>query len=334
MEKIELRSKLQNRILAASPGVFEDLAMEVFHYQYQQNPVYHRFVNLLSIDPNTIKKPEEIPFMPISFFKNHSIKTGEWEESQIFRSSGTTGTKTSQHMVRDPNWYLNICDRCFHAAYANPKEFCFLALLPAYLERRGSSLVFMVNHFIENSVHQEGGFFLYNTDALIERIQFCQSRKIPTILIGVSFALLDLAEKHQIDLNDLIIMETGGMKGRRKEITRMELHRKIAESFSVSKIHSEYGMTEMMSQCYSKGEGIFHPGPTVRILTREINDPFARLAQGRTGLVDVIDLGNLDTGSFIATDDLGKVYNDGSFEITGRLDASDIRGCNLLIDTY
>ena len=257
--------------------------------------------------------------------------SGSWQPRQTFTSSGTTGMTTSGHQLRDLEWYQQTALTCFNPFYEDPADYCLLALLPSYLERSGSSLVFMADFFINRSKYAESGFFLNDKEKLVQTLEHCIQKQTPTILLGVSFALWDLAETNPMDLENVIIMETGGMKGRRKEITRSELHQILKGAFNTTHIHSEYGMTELLSQAYSQGNGIFHPGPTMKILTREITDPFAIQDYGKNGVINIIDLGNIDTISFIATDDLGKVCSDGSFEIMGRLDASDVRGCNLMV---
>ena len=314
-------------ITAAS---FAATALAVFQYQARFNPLYARFLSLLGHSPEKIRRIGEIPHLPIGLFKKHSIQTGDWPPEMVFSSSGTTGAQTSRHFIRDLDWYRQISLRGFRQFYPPLSSFCILALLPSYLERSGSSLVFMVEEFMKHS-HPYSGFFLDDLDQLLERHRQCRAENIPVLLIGVSFALLDLAEKSPNDLQDCIIVETGGMKGRRRELTRQELHQQLCSAFGCSTIHSEYGMTELLSQAWSKGEGLFEPSATMRLSAREINDPFAQVAYRRTGVLNIMDLGNLDTISFIATDDLGKVYEDGTFEVLGRMDGSDLRGCNLLL---
>ncbi len=326
-----MRDKLKNAILNIKESTFEKTALAVFQYQAKANQVYAEYLRLLSIDPRKIQTLEQIPFLPIQLFKTHTIRSGEWISSTIFSSSGTTGAQTSRHELRDASFYQQISLLGFETFYKKIAHYCVLALLPSYLERQGSSLVYMVKHFIDQSKYNESGFFLNDTEKLINRLEDCKEKNIPTLLIGVSFALLDLAEVSPIDLRDTIIMETGGMKGRRKEITRQELHQALSKSFNVDSIHSEYGMTELFSQAYSKGKGIFYPSPSLRAFVREISDPFSYQKNGKTGVLNLIDLGNLDTCSFIATDDLGRMYSDGCFEILGRLDNSDLRGCNLML---
>lgn len=328
------KTLLSDKILNINTESFSEVALEVFQFQATYNPLYKQYLSLIKRPIAQVQQLEDIPFLPIQFFKNHQIQTGTWKPSRTFTSSGTTGQITSRHLLQNDHWYHQICRLDFESFYGPLEQYCILALLPAYLERQNSSLVFMADYFIQQSPYQESGFFLYDQEALKERIEQCQSQKIPTLLLGVSFALWDLAEKYTIDYSDLIIMETGGMKGRRKSITREALHEIYFSAFKVPAIHSEYGMTELLSQAYSKGEGIFHPSPTMRVLGRSITDPFGKAKTGKTAALNIIDLANLDTISFIATDDLGKIYEDHSFEVLGRLDHSDLRGCNLLIDRY
>lgn len=310
---------------------FEARALALFRHQAAQNPLYREYIGLLGIDPGQVDSLERIPFLPIQFFKTHSIQTGDWQPELVFSSSGTTGMITSRHPVREAAFYLENAERCFEAFYGPVGQYCFLALLPAYLEREGSSLVYMADHFIKRSTHRQSGFFLYEQNKLAEVLADCQARKIPTVLLGVSFALLDLAEQHPMHIPDVIVMETGGMKGRRQEITREELHATLCQAFGIPVIHSEYGMTELLSQAYSQGKGRYRPGPLMQVRTREITDPLCPQRPGRLGAINIIDLANKDSCAFIATDDLGKVYADGTFEVLGRMDNSDIRGCNLMV---
>lgn len=327
-----INNELINKTNNIEKPNFQKIAMSVFQNQAKNNPIYAQFIDLIHIHSSNINEISNIPFLPIQFFKNHLIKTGNWNEKMIFTSSGTTGQLSSQHFVKNPNFYLENTKIGFENFYQNISDYCVLALLPAYLERTGSSLIYMADYFIQQSKYSESGFFLKDLKRLTNTLKHCQKHNIPTILLGVSFALWDLAEQYPMDLGNTIIMETGGMKGRRKEITRLELHQILKSAFQVSHIHSEYGMTELFSQAYSKGDGRFYPSPTMQVLSREITDPFSLAPIGKTGLLNIIDLANVDTCSFIATDDLGRVYEDGSFEILGRLDASDVRGCNLLLE--
>lgn len=326
------RRQLLEKIETVSLQHFEDLALSVFHFQATHNPLYSKYLSLLKMDISKIKTIAQIPFLPISLFKNYEIKTGNWQAETVFKSSGTTSSTTSQHFVKDANFYKKNTNRGFEYFYDSPKDYCVLALLPAYLERSHSSLVFMAEHFIQQSKFDQSGFFLYNFKELANVLSDCQKQNIPTLIIGVSFALLDLADQFPMPLSNSILMETGGMKGRRKEITRPELHQILKTAFQLENIHSEYGMTELLSQAYSNKNGYFYPAPTMRVLAREITDPLQIQHFGKTGALNIIDLANLDTCSFIATDDLGKVYEDGGFEILGRLDVSDMRGCNLMVE--
>ncbi|MEN9613181.1 MAG: hypothetical protein RLZZ628_3995 [Bacteroidota bacterium] len=338
-----LRKQLKEKVLGLntqklhSTSTFEALALEIFQHQYHQNDLYRRYCSLLGKDISEITTIFDIPFLPIQFFKNYVIKTNfegkSWEEKTVFTSSGTTGARTSQHFVRDLENYLRIARSGFEHFYGKIEDYCIIGLLPAYAERTGSSLIAMVDDFVKISKHPQSGFFLYDFKKLIAVLKENQAQQIPTLLIGVSFALLDLAEQYPTDLNNIIIMETGGMKGRRAELTRNELHTHLKNAFNVPQIHSEYGMTELFSQAYSLKNGIFQPAPTLRAYARDVTDPLCLLkTPNRQGVLNLIDLGNFDTISFIATDDLGRVQADGSFEVLGRLDYADIRGCNLLIE--
>jgi phenylacetate-coenzyme A ligase PaaK-like adenylate-forming protein len=325
------RNNLDIAIKNITENTFEETALAVFQYQYANNALYQKYVDLLHISPTNVTKITQIPYLPIAFFKSHDIKTGEWETEVTFTSSGTTGANTSKHAVKNLDWYLQNTVRGFDARYGHPKNYCWLALLPSYLEREGSSLIAMTAHFIEISAYSESGFFLYDLEKLAETLKVCQKNNIPTVLIGVSFALLDFAAAFPMDLKDIILMETGGMKGKKKEITKEELHETLKNAFHLPNIHSEYGMTELLSQGYAKSNNLYTPASTMRIFIRDITDPFELLPPNRTGIVNVIDLANVDTCSFMATDDLGKMHPNGTFEILGRTDNSDMRGCNLLI---
>lgn len=311
---------------------FEAVALSVFRYQAHHNELYARYLQLLGRSVDQIRSLMEIPCLPISFFKQHTIQTGTWSPQNVFTSSTTTGQIPSRHLVRDPDWYLQNARRGFAQFYGDLSEWCVLALLPSYLERSGSSLVAMADHFIRLSKYPESGFFLQNYRELSERLAGCRSGNYKTLLLGVSFALLDFAEQFPMDLSGVTIMETGGMKGRRKELTRTELHETLKDAFSAEAVHSEYGMTELFSQAYAAGGESFTPAVTMRMLTTEINDPFCPLGSGRTGVLNIIDLANLDTCSFIQTEDIGKVAADGTFEVLGRLDVAEMRGCNLMVE--
>ncbi len=311
---------------------FETAANAVFRYQAAHNPLYAKFLKLLHRPPSPAASLSAIPFLPIQFFKTQAIKTGDWEPENVFTSSSTTGQTPSRHLVRDAHFYLENARRGFAQFYGEPSEWCVLALLPSYLEREGSSLVAMADYFIRISKYPESGFFLNDFEKLRDVLIFCKSKGYKTILLGVSFALLDFAERHPLDLSGIMLMETGGMKGRRRELTRPELHQILRAAFNLEEVHSEYGMTELFSQAYAQGGSLFAPAPTMRVLATEINDPFCPAAPGRTGVLNIIDLANLDTCSFIQTEDVGRVYPDGRFEVLGRLDVAEMRGCNLMVE--
>lgn len=327
------RSILQERIKSVKDQDFEELALAVFRYQADSNPLYRQYLDLLGVAQAEVRQLSDIPFLPIQFFKAHEIQSGKWPATKIFSSSATTGSTPSQHLVRDEQWYRENARQGFSFFYGPLDQYVVLALLPSYLERSGSSLILMADDFIQMSNSELGGFYLYEQEELLRKIEQIQQQTDKKILLlGVTFALLDLAEKHPTAFPEgTIVMETGGMKGRRKELTRSELHKILGDAFGLPSIHSEYGMTELFSQAYSKEEGLFYPSPSMQVLTREITDPLSLRSDTRTGVLNIIDLANLDTISFIATEDLGKVYADGSFEILGRLDASEIRGCNLMV---
>ncbi len=317
-----------HKILQSDSTDFESIALEVFKYQYQYNRLYRQYVDLLGVKTHQINSIFDIPHLPIQFFKTHHVTTHDFEPEKIFTSSGTTGTATSKHHIRNTDWYNQVSKRIFEEEYGSLNQFRILALLPSYLEREGSSLIHMVQYFMEQNP-KKGGFYLHNFDELKQALQ--QDFEGTTLLIGVSFALWELAEKYKTPLKNTIVMETGGMKGRRKEITRKELHWILCDAFKVEEIHSEYGMTELLSQAYSQGEGTFMMNHFMKTWTREITDPFAVQEQGKVGAINIIDLANIDSCSFIATDDLGKLTSSNSFEILGRLDQSDVRGCNLMV---
>jgi phenylacetate-coenzyme A ligase PaaK-like adenylate-forming protein len=312
------------------PGKFNEKAMELFKFQYLENGLYRDFSNHFNANPNTVKEIKQIPFLPVSFFKTEIVATGAFTPEIIFESSGTTGQLTARHFVRHQEIYRESFVKGFEFFYGNIADYCILGLLPAYLERRGSSLVWMVDEWMRISNHPENGFYLYDFEKLRDVLLNLESRKQQTLLIGVSFALLDFAEKYSMQLSNTIVMETGGMKGRRAEITREELHQILKDKLGVKWVHSEYGMTELLSQAYSIGEGKFQPVPWMKMLVRDEDDPLALHPSG-DGLLNIIDLANRYSCSFISTDDVAKLSEDGSFEILGRMDNSDIRGCSLMV---
>jgi phenylacetate-coenzyme A ligase PaaK-like adenylate-forming protein len=323
---------MQNRIFNIQNNQeFTEVALIVFKHQFKNNKVYRSFCDLLYIHPSNITTIEEIPFLPVQFFKSREVISSLDEVQEIFTSSGTTGSVTSKHLVTDINFYKESYLKGFAHFYGNIEEYTVLALLPNYLEREGSSLVFMVDDLIRKSKNLESGFYLDNIQELAKKLTELDKNGQKILLIGVSFALLDLIEMQQFSLKNTIVMETGGMKGRRKELVREELHSILKNGFGVSKIHSEYGMTELLSQGYSKGNGVFVSPPWMKILTRDTEDALTINALGKNGGINVIDLANYNSCSFIATQDLGKVHENETFEIIGRFDNSDIRGCNLLV---
>lgn len=308
---------------------FDELAMAVFRLQSVQNPIYKKYLKVLKTDPFNISKIIDIPFLPIEFFKNHKVILENLKPEITFSSSGTTGVVPSLHHIADLAVYEQSFLNAFEAFWGDIKHYCVLALLPSYLERKGSSLIYMADRLIKESGHPQSGFFLNNLDELVSIIKELGDQKI--LLLGVSYALLDLAENYTIDHPDIIVMETGGMKGRRREMVRDELHSILKKGLNIKKVSSEYGMTELLSQAYSYGDGIFSCPPWMKILIRDANDPLTILDDGQSGGINIIDLANINSCSFIMTQDLGKKYKDGSFEILGRFDSSDIRGCNLLL---
>jgi phenylacetate-coenzyme A ligase PaaK-like adenylate-forming protein len=322
----------KQRFKFVSEDNFTHYSLELFDFQLKHNPVYREYVHAIDVDPEAVKKPEDIPFLPISIFKHRDIKTMNWKQKCVFESSGTTGIEVSKHYIQDEGFYKDVSTTIFRSFYGDPKDYVILALLPSYLERSNSSLVTMVNHLIKLSKSEHSGFYLSNLGELKERITFLKrssQRKI--ILWGVIFALLDFSEACPMDLRGAIIIETGGMKGRGEEIVRKELHEILKARFKAEAVHSEYGMTELLSQAYSFKDGLFRCPPWMKVYTREINDPFCLCESGQQGVINIIDLANIHSCAFIATEDLGRVYEDGTFEVLGRLDNSDMRGCNLLL---
>lgn len=318
-----------NNIFSVNEASFNHVALQVFAYQYQQNQVYRKWVNALGINVNSIISIADIPFLPISFFKTHQVTAGTFSPDIVFTSSGTTGAINSQHFIKHLQVYEESFNRGFNFFYGDVSDWCIIGLLPSYLERSGSSLVYMVDALIKSSGHPFSNFYLYEINKLGNVLRQLETEHQKTLLVGVTFALLDFAEQYNIPLHQTTIMETGGMKGRRREMVRTEVHQQLTNAFGVQHIHSEYGMTELLSQAYSAGNGLFTTVPWMKVLLREEDDPLLIKQTGR-GLINVIDLANVHSCSFIATDDVGQLYANGSFEVLGRADASDIRGCSLL----
>ena len=327
----------EKSIFAARPDNFNGLVLALFNYQYQNNTIYRQFCDSLRINAAAIDSIKKIPFLPISFFKTHAVKTGEFETTTIFESSGTTQNIPSKHYVKDIELYRKSFTTCFEKFYGHPQNKCILGLLPAYLERKNSSLVMMVDELIKTGNNPLSGFYLYDHEKLHRTILHNELLKLPTLLIGVTYALLDFAEAYPMQLRHTIVMETGGMKGRREEMTRQEVHAVLQKQLDISLVHSEYGMTELLSQAYSKGDGIFHCPGWMKIVLRDEDDPFHIITaddaqnKSQTGLINIIDLANIHSCSFIATDDIGRLNANESFEVLGRADNSDVRGCSLMV---
>ena len=309
---------------------FEDIALKVFQFQAKENPVYRNFIEFLGIDSSLIDSIFDIPFLPIEFFKTQEIILNNHTPAEVFSSSGTTGMQRSRHLVSDLSWYEESFLKAFELFYGDPSDYIFLALLPSYLERDGSSLIYMCDHLIKKSDDERSGFYL-NEYQKIKSIIDENAGEKKVFLIGVTFALLDFAEQYPFEMSNCVVMETGGMKGKRKELLREEVHSILKQAFKVNAIHSEYGMTELLSQAYSYGQGIFKCPAWMKVMIRETHDPFSYQRYNRTGGINIIDLANINSCSFIATQDLGKLLPDERFEVLGRFDNADIRGCNLLV---
>jgi len=322
---------LVEKIFTVQASNFEEVAIAVFQYQYQHCNIYKQFINAIHVNANSISTISEIPFLPISFFKTHQVACGEFSAELIFKSSGTTSQNTAKHFIKEKEIYITSFYTGITQFYNNINSTCILGLLPSYIENGDSSLVFMVDYLIKNSTNKDSGIYLYDTPKLKSVLAKNTANNIPTIFIGVTYALLQFAQEHPLALNDnIIIMETGGMKGRGREMTRMEVHQILKEAFQIKNIHSEYGMTELLSQAYSNADGIFKCSNTMQILVRDFNDPLQTALIGK-GALNIIDLANVHSCSFIATQDVGEVYTNGSFLVNGRMDASDVRGCNMLV---
>lgn len=326
----------KDTLFERSAADFNSTALELFRHQAETCIPYKRFIEGLSVNPADIKRWQDIPHLPIEAFKNHEVKTGAFNPEAIYTSSGTTGSATSRHFVKHTAWYTRVFTEAFTLAYGSPSQFQWLCLLPSYLEREGSSLIDMAANFIETSEFEGSNFYLRNIDELRHQLEKAAQNKTPTVLLGVSFALLDFIDEAPIKLGEnTLVMETGGMKGRRKEMIRAELHNELCEGFGVTEIHSEYGMTELMSQAYSNGHGLYSAPPWMRLQLRDTSDPLSKAKEGKTGGVNIIDLANVDSCAFLATQDLGRIHTDeggnATFEILGRFDESDVRGCNLLV---
>jgi hypothetical protein len=320
----------ENRIFLIKKNDFDETALEIFRMQSENNPVYKKYIEELKADRSQINSLTKIPFLPVNFFKTQKIKTTSFEENIFFESSGTTETVNSRHFVKDTSLYKKSFVEAFKRSYGEPEQWCIIGLLPSYLERKNSSLVFMVDELIKMSGHPKSNFYLHDFEKLSSELKLLENAKQKTLLIGVTYALIDFAEKYPMSLSNTVVMETGGMKGKRKEITRKEVHDFLKKQFGLSSIHSEYGMTELLSQAYSKNNGVFECPQWMKVLVRNEDDPFDISFSG-SGIINIVDLANIYSCSFIATDDAGKIFENGNFEISGRTDGSDLRGCNLLV---
>lgn len=331
-----LSKDFEKRIFGFSNNAeFEDLAFSLFRYQYRQNELYKNYVQSLHIDPENIRSVHDIPFLPIGLFRSHRVTTGDWEPELVFESSGTTQTVNSRHYIKSAALYRESFLHAFRLFYGPVEDYAVIGLLPSYLERQHSSLVYMVNELIHMSGHPESGFYLYEHEALHYRLSELEQREQPVLLIGVTFALLDFAEAYAMQLRHTIVMETGGMKGRRIELTRPEVHQLLKERLGVAQVHAEYGMTELLSQAYAKRDGIFQCPPWMRVFLRDESDPLhtfgAEQPLPANGVINVIDLANIHSCAFLATEDIGRLYDNGRFEVLGRTDNSALRGCSLMV---
>lgn len=328
-----MESEQNHKIWELRESDFREAALETFHFQYEHNPLYQSYCRLLGVNPSAISELEKVPFLPIGFFKSQTVRTGKFEPKIRFESSGTTGMTSSRHELPDTTIYEMSFRKGFQQFYGDITSYCILGLLPSYLERGNSSLVYMVNDWIRESEHPLSGFYLNEWEKLHQTLCRLEQERQPTILIGVSFALLDFAEHYPMPLRSVKLIETGGMKGRRREMQRAELHDLLKKAFSLNEIGSEYGMTELLSQAYALRDGRFSTVPWMKVLLREEDDPLQILPEGKPGrgAINIIDLANRHSCAFIATDDAGRTHADGSFEVLGRLDNSDIRGCSLLV---
>jgi len=326
---VETLNSFKTNVFRVNNQNFEQHALELFHFQYNNNTIYHDYVQHLNVYPDEVTTISKIPFLPIQFFKHHVVKTGDFTPQHVFESSGTTGS-TSKHYIEDLDFYKKVSAKIFTSFFGEINRSIIIGLLPSYLERDNSSLVYMVDHFVQESKNNSSGFYLDNFETLVKTLRSLPDTGLPVFLFGVTFALLELASQYQLDINNLVILETGGMKGRGKELIREELHQKLRMAFNTNNIFSEYGMTELFSQAYLQKDGFFHTPPWMRILVRDIHDPFCHVENGKTGVIKVIDLANAHSCAFIETEDLGMQLGSG-FKIIGRLDNSDLRGCNLLL---
>ena len=327
-----MHQELKDILFLPQGHSFSAVALQVFRYQYEHTPVYRQFCDSLRRTPDTVQRLEDIPFLPVQFFKSHEVIASGHTAEKVFESSTTSGAIPSRHHVADISLYEQSYRKAFELFYGDPLGYCFLALLPSYLDRGTSSLLYMADDLIHRSENELSGFINKDFEELNTRIRLAKEKGQKIFLLGVTYALLDFAELYQPDLSGSIVMETGGMKGRRKELTREEIHSTLMKAFNVTTIHSEYGMTELLSQAYSDGDGIFRCPPWMRVIARDPYDPISYVGADKTGALNIIDFANLYSCSFLSVSDLGRVYADGSFEVLGRMDNADIRGCNLMYE--
>jgi hypothetical protein len=330
VELPNISGEWNDKIFRLQPAQFEQMALQTFVYQYTHNTIYAQYANAVGRSPEKVNSLKDIPFLPVRFFKSHAVVSGSFEPEAIFESSGTTQTTNSRHFIKSLTIYRQSFMQAFQQFYGPVSDWCIIGLLPSYLERSNSSLVVMADELIQQCGHPGSGFYLYEHEKLLKTLMELESQKQKTLLIGVTFALLDFAEAQQLSLQHTIIMETGGMKGRREEWTRQQVHNFLMAKLGVPSIHSEYGMTELLSQAYSNGKGIFYCPPWMKVIVRADDDPL-QLSASDNGIINVIDLANIFSCSFIATDDAGKIHRDGGFEVIGRTDNSDLRGCSLMV---
>lgn len=318
-------------IFSSDGSDLEALSLATFRFQYRENALYRAYTDALRIQPDKVRSLAQIPFLPIQFFKTHQITCGSFEPQLVFESSGTTQTINSRHLVKEAAIYEQSFLTAFERFYGPVTDFVVVGLLPSYLERQHSSLVYMVQDMVKRSGHPASGFYLYEHDKLYHQLLELEARGQKTLLIGVTFGLLDFAEQYALQLNHTIVMETGGMKGRREEWTRDQVHGFLKDRLGCSQIHAEYGMTELLSQAYSYGQGLFNTPPWMKVLVRDENDPFQLYMEKAAGVINVVDLANVYSCSFIATEDIGRLHEHGTFEVLGRLDNSALRGCSLMV---
>jgi hypothetical protein len=325
-------NSFKKQVLELKKESFDKLALQIFKFQAENNFIYKNYLKFLSKDYTQISRISQIPFLPIEFFKHHRIVSSNWQSQKTFLSSGTTDNNRSSHEIQDIQFYHQLSSSIFEQNYSKISNTAILALLPSYLEQGQSSLVEMVSHFIKSSENEHSGFYLNNDDQLIEKIKILKSKYKNIVIFGVTYALLDLVEKQNLDFSNITLIETGGMKGRREELSKKEVHQILKAKLNLEIIHSEYGMTELLSQAYSKKDGIFEPPNSMKILIRDLNDPFSYLEHGKSGGVNIIDLANIHSCAFIETKDIGLKIDTNNFKILGRFDNSDLRGCNLLVN--